>query len=278
MRVVVSRDSRRGQGIRGHYCTELGDTVGILVEGLQQKADIFCPICGALAPWDGDQHLFNGPPHLDDYNGPLCEHGRPDTRCADLASEDKWLAFALGSTHAIREYTAAAVATRHNCAPDVIDWVRYCGECRKVIAQAKLPALRHELTLLRAKVAEESRHAQRALTALAEDIRGLNMAAEVLNEIATAAQATPDFSRPGFVYLIGHSSALKIGWTEKHPAKGRLNQLQTATEQDLELLSYMLGTVEDEHQLHNRFAAHHIRGEWFHRAQEILAYFQENRQ
>ena len=157
------------------------------------------------------------------------------------------------------------------------DWVRYCGECRKAIARAKLPALRHELTLLRVRVSEESRRAQRAVTALAEDIRGLNVATDVLNEVAREAQAAADFSRPGFVYLIGHSSAVKIGWTEKHPAKGRLNQLQTGTEQDLELFGYIVGTVDDERELHNLFSAHHIRGEWFHRAQEIFAYFQDNR-
>lgn len=70
--------------------------------------------------------------------------------------------------------------------------------------------------------------------------------------------------------------ALKIGWTEKHPGKGRLGQLQTASEKSLDLLGVILGTIVDERQLQQRFARHRIRGEWFEPAQEILAYFKEN--
>jgi hypothetical protein len=101
----------------------------------------------------------------------------------------------------------------------------YCQGVRQTVG----PVLRHEMTLLQARLAEQSRITQRA-----------------------------------------------IGWTAKHPAKGRLVQLQAATEKTLELLGYTLGTVEDEHELHTRFAAHRVRGEWFQPAQEILTYFQEN--
>jgi hypothetical protein len=69
---------------------------------------------------------------------------------------------------------------------------------------------------------------------------------------------------------------MSLSSTEKHPAKGRPGQLQTATEQTLELLGVVVGTVADEHGIRARFAAHRIRGEWFVPAQEILAYFQEN--
>ncbi len=110
---------------------------------------------------------------------------------------------------------------------------------------------------------------------LAEDIRGLNGASEHLDRVASADETVPEFSPRGFVYLIGHDSALKIGWTEKHPSKRRFAQLQTATEKTLDIIGYVLGTLEDERELHHRFAAHRIRGEWFHRAQEILAYFQQ---
>jgi len=47
-------------------------------------------------------------------------------------------------------------------------------------------------------------------------------------------------------------------------------------EKTLNLIGFRVGTVEDEHELHIRFAAHRIRGEWFLPAQEILAYFKEN--
>jgi hypothetical protein len=77
-------------------------------------------------------------------------------------------------------------------------------------------------------------------------------------------------------YLIGHDRAVKIGWTDRHPEKRRLSQLQVASSEPLEVLGLLLGTRSTERELHRKFAQHAIRGEWFYRAEEILAYFSEN--
>ncbi len=276
MRIVVSQDELNRQGVRSHYCMAVHATIGLRVEGLPKIADIFCPICGALSPWDQDRHLYAGLPRPASYEGPLCQHGQPDATCLELASSSDDSAYRLNMTYAVREYPAAALAERYGCAPTVVSWVRYCAACRHGFAQAKLPVLRHELGLLHAKLAEESRRAQSALETVRKDICGLNGASDELAKTIAEAADSPEPCRPGFVYLIGHSSAMKIGWTEKHPGKGRLGQLQTASEKDLELLGVVLGTVVDEHQIHERFAHHRIRGEWFQPAQEILAYFREN--
>jgi len=275
MQIVISQEAPNQQGVRSHYCMAVHATIGFRVDGLHERADVFCPMCGALAPWDQDRHMYAGLPSPDGYDGRLCEHGKPDITCAALASANEDFAYRLGMTNAVREYPAAALAERYGCAPTVVAWVRYCVECRHAFARARAPVLRHELELLHAALAGESRRAQGDLLSISRDICDLNGACEELSRTIAETDSS-EASRPGFVYLIGHSSALKIGWTERHPEKGRLGQLQTASEKSLELLGVVLGTMTDEHQLQRRFAHLRIRGEWFQPAQEILAYFKEN--
>lgn len=275
MRVVVSEDALNARGVRSHYCLALEKTIGLHVSGRPELADVFCPMCGALSPWDRDKHFPDRLSRPEQYDGPLCKHGEPDALCTDLAATSEWATYELKHAYRVLEYPAAELAVRYGCAPTVIQWVRYCIECRQEFARANLPLLRYELTRIHAAVAEESRIAQRALLEIGEEIRRLNGATAELERSAAAPESGPE-RRLGFVYLIGHSSALKIGWTERHPAEGRLPQLQTATEKRLEIIGYVLGTVDDERELHGRFAIHRIRGEWFHPAQEIRTYFQEN--
>ncbi len=45
--------------------------IGLLVEGQPTLADIFCPMCGALAPWDRDRPSYNGVHPPESYDGPL---------------------------------------------------------------------------------------------------------------------------------------------------------------------------------------------------------------
>lgn len=63
------------------------------------------------------------------------------------------------------------------------------------------------------------------------------------------------------------SRAVKIG-TSNNPAK-RLAELQTASPEPLELLGTIFGDSEKEEELHQRFSAKRIRGEWF-RADEAM--------
>ncbi len=90
--------------------------------------------------------------------------------------------------------------------------------------------------------------------------------------------AEPTAERTGFVYLIGHPRAVKIGWSDRHPGApgGRLADMQSASSEDLELLGLIEGPFSREREIQNRFSAHRVRGEWFVRHRQILDYFIEN--
>lgn len=62
----------------------------------------------------------------------------------------------------------------------------------------------------------------------------------------------------------------------RHPKKGRLSELQSASSEQLELLGLLEGTVSKERELHERFAVHWLSGEWFARHEDILTYFTEH--
>jgi len=77
----------------------------------------------------------------------------------------------------------------------------------------------------------------------------------------------------GYVYLIHNKekNILKIGFS-KNP-KARLKQLQIATSEELELLTYKDGTYDDEKSYHEKYVDKNIRGEWFEYSDEILKDF-----
>jgi len=81
--------------------------------------------------------------------------------------------------------------------------------------------------------------------------------------------------RDGFVYFIqsGSDGAIKIGFSSKVDI--RLGSLQKANAETLRLLATIPGTMADEARLHQRFAAHRIRGEWFRPAEELLLAIKE---
>lgn len=66
----------------------------------------------------------------------------------------------------------------------------------------------------------------------------------------------------GTIYAIGYGDKVKIGWTSGL-ARYRLDSLQTGCPENLDLLVSRPGSRADERALHRKFAAHHIRGEWF---------------
>jgi len=88
--------------------------------------------------------------------------------------------------------------------------------------------------------------------------------------------AEESFEPKGFVYAIARSDAIKIGWSGRHPRRARLSQLQCSSPDKLQLIGTIIGTLSDEAAIHDRFAAYHIRGEWFHWNDEILTFFQNN--
>jgi len=68
--------------------------------------------------------------------------------------------------------------------------------------------------------------------------------------------------KPGFVYAIESGDFIKVGYSSD-PAV-RLKELQTSSPIRLTLLATRPGTVEDERNLHVRFAEYRAEGEWFH--------------
>jgi hypothetical protein len=75
----------------------------------------------------------------------------------------------------------------------------------------------------------------------------------------------------GHVYFVRDDAAgaVKIGWTRQ--LASRLAALQTASANRLVLLGRIPGSLADEAALHQRFAGHRVRGEWFRADPELLA-------
>lgn len=157
----------------------------------------------------------------------------------------------------------------------MIDWVRPCPHCRKETAVRRRPLLTYELEQLARALAADLKSAERSLYRLRDDVCRLHAA---FAELGSVTRLAPVVERVGFVYLIGHESAVKIGWSDRHPAApgGRLGELQTATYHELRLMGLVEGTFSLERRVHSMFAVHRLRGEWFVPAQQILAYFKEN--
>jgi len=78
-------------------------------------------------------------------------------------------------------------------------------------------------------------------------------------------------SKSRYVYFIqeGDDGPIKIGKTSGHPAN-RMSGVQTGNARALRLLGALPGYTKEETDLHRRFAAHRIRGEWFRPHVELL--------
>lgn len=76
----------------------------------------------------------------------------------------------------------------------------------------------------------------------------------------------------GYVYVIGNGrDAYKIGWTDG-PVEKRLNMLQVGSPDELSIVHIEphISPAVLERELHRRFAAKRIRGEWFQLDQDDL--------
>lgn len=76
-----------------------------------------------------------------------------------------------------------------------------------------------------------------------------------------------------FVYFIGARSLarVKIGQTQGSPHE-RMRALQTGSPERLEVLAMVHGGPSLEAELHERFAASRVHGEWFDRTPELDAF------
>jgi Meiotically up-regulated gene 113 len=69
---------------------------------------------------------------------------------------------------------------------------------------------------------------------------------------------------------------IKIGFTDRDDAEARIRSLQTGNPSSLVLLFTMPGSQAEERAIHQRFATHRVRGEWFRPCREVLAFLAEN--
>lgn len=77
----------------------------------------------------------------------------------------------------------------------------------------------------------------------------------------------------GYVYAIASGDLVKIGWST-NPQK-RFSKIASDNGADCDLLGYISGTRDDESEIHQRFAANRVRGEWFARDHEIDSFIRE---
>ena len=76
----------------------------------------------------------------------------------------------------------------------------------------------------------------------------------------------------GLIYFVrqGQNGPVKIGWSTD--VRKRLVHIQTYNPEKLQCLGVMEGSARDEHALHRRFRDHHIHGEWFRPAPELMEF------
>lgn len=74
------------------------------------------------------------------------------------------------------------------------------------------------------------------------------------------------------IYFIqqGHFGPIKIGYSTN--TASRFSALKTATHAHLRFLGEIAGSQSDERRLHEKFAAHRIRREWFTPTQDLIDY------
>lgn len=92
-----------------------------------------------------------------------------------------------------------------------------------------------------------------------------------IEEVMAAKDALRVEDRASVVYFIRSpmTGLIKIGTTRR--LQTRLGDLCRAAGHDVELLASMPGSVEEEYALHQRFAKHRERGEWFRASEELAA-------
>lgn len=78
-----------------------------------------------------------------------------------------------------------------------------------------------------------------------------------------------------WVYFIDDGTAIKIGFATD--VEKRLLGLQTSSHRTLTVLLVVMGSRQLERRLHRKFRSDHIRGEWFHRSDALLAFIDKER-
>lgn len=77
----------------------------------------------------------------------------------------------------------------------------------------------------------------------------------------------------GYVYFIKSGGRVKIGWASD--PERRMAELAVGNPRNMQTLGVLAGTQGDERDLHHRFTAFRVRGEWFELAPEIKKFIKE---
>lgn len=84
----------------------------------------------------------------------------------------------------------------------------------------------------------------------------------------------PNTSLVYFVQVVG-GGPIKIGFARPQRMRARMSALQIGSPFELVLLGTLTGGATAERRLHNLFAAHRIRGEWFNPDRSILEFVED---
>ncbi len=102
-------------------------------------------------------------------------------------------------------------------------------------------------------------------------------AQQVALDILRDARAKP--RTMGWVYLVIEDARFipatvgKIGWTSKNPPEARLNDYQAGNPRKLVMLGTIRGTKRREANLHRKYIANNVLGEWFYLTDALLSEF-----
>ncbi len=94
-----------------------------------------------------------------------------------------------------------------------------------------------------------------------------------LTSIEASHELTSDPRYEVSVYFIRCLDSVKIGYS-KHPNL-RLQGLQTANPNKLEMIGYFAGTKYDEQEIHEDLKKYRQSGEWFNYCEDVQKYIQE---
>ena len=99
----------------------------------------------------------------------------------------------------------------------------------------------------------------RSMLLLPEDVEKIKAAIGTIG--LRKAQYRKHLERPSFIYFVCSGEFVKIGWSENWRA--RLANMQTSNPEPIKVLLILARPKSFETEMHERFAEHAHRGEWF---------------
>jgi hypothetical protein len=112
-----------------------------------------------------------------------------------------------------------------------------------------------------------SRKDTRTLASVESEISAVTQA---LNDIPAVSPDEITRKQAGKIYFVGYDGFVKIGFTID--VAKRMMGLRTGSPRPLSLYATIDGSMDDERELHVRFARYRLEGEWFELSDEIIAF------